>query len=223
MPSSHPDGCWSTSRGCCRRAKWCWSIARSKVCLEITCGPAAYKLNTYSAEDFPKLPEVEGAQTFTVDNAAFLETVTKVARAASRDESRPVLTGVLVHFEGSKPRHGRDRLVPDVGQETEALEEAAGAELEAIVPARALTALADRAGRRGAPDRRPGEPRRLRRRRRLADDASDRRAVPEPQAADSRDLRARDRAAPRGVPRGRAARGRDGAAELAASAAVRGG
>jgi len=37
--------------------------------LEITCGPAAYKLNTYSAEDFPKLPEVEGAQTFTVDNA----------------------------------------------------------------------------------------------------------------------------------------------------------
>src|SRR6476660_5582346 len=69
--------------------------------LEITSGPAAYKLNTYSAEDFPKLPGVEGAQTFTVDSAAFPDTVTKVARAASRDESRPVLTGVLVHFEGS--------------------------------------------------------------------------------------------------------------------------
>src|SRR6187549_591284 len=49
--------------------------------LEVTCGPASYKLNTYSAEDFPKLPEVEGAQTFTVDNGTFLDTVSKVARA----------------------------------------------------------------------------------------------------------------------------------------------
>ena len=50
------------------------------------------------AAAFPKLPDVEGAQTFTVDSAAFLDTVTKVARAASRDESRPVLTGILVEF-----------------------------------------------------------------------------------------------------------------------------
>src|SRR5437588_6401418 len=35
--------------------------------LEITCGPASYRLNTYSAEDFPKLPEAESAQTFSVD------------------------------------------------------------------------------------------------------------------------------------------------------------
>jgi DNA polymerase-3 subunit beta len=108
--------------------------------LEITCGPAAYKLNTYSAEDFPKLPEVEGAQTFTVDNAAFLDTVSKVARAASRDESRPVLTGVLVHFEGSHlVMAATDSYRMSV--KTTELEEAAGAELEAIVPARALTEL----------------------------------------------------------------------------------
>jgi DNA polymerase III subunit beta len=108
--------------------------------LEITCGPAAYKLNTYSAEDFPKLPEVEGAQTFTVDSAAFLDTVTKVARAASRDESRPVLTGVLVHFEGSNlVMAATDSYRMSV--KTTELEEAAGAELEAIVPARALTEL----------------------------------------------------------------------------------
>ena len=108
--------------------------------LEVTCGPAAYKLNTYSAEDFPKLPEVEGAQTFTVDNAAFLDTVSKVARAASRDESRPVLTGVLVHFEGSHlVMAATDSYRMSV--KTTELQEAAGAELEAIVPARALTEL----------------------------------------------------------------------------------
>ena len=108
--------------------------------LEITCGPAAYKLNTYSAEDFPKLPAVEGAQTFTVDSAAFLDTVGKVARAASRDESRPVLTGVLVHFEGSNlVMAATDSYRMSV--KTTELEEAAGASLEAIVPARALTEL----------------------------------------------------------------------------------
>jgi DNA polymerase-3 subunit beta len=108
--------------------------------LEVTCGPASYKLNTYSAEDFPKLPEVEGAQTFSVDTSAFLETVSRVARAASRDESRPVLTGVLVRFEGGKLIMAATDSYRMSVKETE-LATGAAAELEAIVPARALTEL----------------------------------------------------------------------------------
>jgi DNA polymerase-3 subunit beta len=108
--------------------------------LEITCGPAAYKLNTYSAEDFPKLPEAEGAQTFTVVSDVFLDTVSRVARSASRDESRPVLTGVLVRFEGSNLVMAATDSYRMSVKETE-LKESAGAELEAIVPARALTEL----------------------------------------------------------------------------------
>jgi DNA polymerase III subunit beta len=108
--------------------------------LEITCGPASYKLNTYSAEDFPKLPEVEGAQTFTVDSGVFLDTVAKVARSASRDESRPVLTGVLVRFEGSKLVMAATDSYRMSVKET-LLESPAAEELEAIVPARALTEL----------------------------------------------------------------------------------
>jgi DNA polymerase III subunit beta len=108
--------------------------------LEVTCGPASYKLNTYSAEDFPKLPAVEGAQTFGVDTSAFLETVSRVARAASRDESRPVLTGVLVRFEGGKLIMAATDSYRMSVKETELAQEAA-AELEAIVPARALTEL----------------------------------------------------------------------------------
>ena len=109
--------------------------------LAVACGPASYKLNTYSAEDFPKLPDVEGAQTFDVDAAAFLETVSRVARAASRDESRPVLTGVLVRFEGGKLIMAATDSYRMSVKETELAREAA-AELEAIVPARALTELA---------------------------------------------------------------------------------
>jgi DNA polymerase III subunit beta len=108
--------------------------------LEVTCGPASYKLNTYSAEDFPKLPDVEEAQTFTIDRGAFLETVARVARAASRDESRPVLTGILVRFEGGKLVMAATDSYRLSVKETD-LTAAGAADLEAIVPARALTEL----------------------------------------------------------------------------------
>ena len=108
--------------------------------LEVTCGSASYKLNTYSAEDFPKLPDAESAQTFTADRAAFLETVSRVARSASRDESRPVLTGILVRFEGGKLVMAATDSYRLSVKETE-IAGSEGAELEAIVPARALTEL----------------------------------------------------------------------------------
>src|SRR6266536_1379336 len=107
--------------------------------LEVTCGPASYKLNTYSAEDFPKLPDVEAAETFTVDRAALLETVSRVARAASRDESRPVLTGILVRFEGGKLVMAATDSYRLSVKETELSGEVP--ELEAIIPARALGEL----------------------------------------------------------------------------------
>src|SRR6266508_2137777 len=108
--------------------------------LEVTCGPASYKLNTYSAEDFPKLPDVEAAETFTVERAALLETVSRVARAASRAESRPVLTGILVRFEGGKLVMAATDSYRLSVKETE-LVGGEASDLEAIVPARALTEL----------------------------------------------------------------------------------
>lgn len=108
--------------------------------LEITCGPASYKLNTYSAEDFPKLPDAAATETFSVDSGAFLETVARVARSASRDESRPVLTGILVRFEGGKLVMAATDSYRLSVKETE-LAGGTATELEAIVPARALTEL----------------------------------------------------------------------------------
>src|SRR5262245_40722466 len=67
--------------------------------LLIDAGTASYRLHTYSAEDFPRLPELESLQLHMVDREALLETITRVGRSASRDESRPVLTGILVRFE----------------------------------------------------------------------------------------------------------------------------
>jgi DNA polymerase III subunit beta len=109
--------------------------------LAIESGSASYRLNTYSVDDFPRLPEVDAAQTFDVDRAALLDTVSRVARSSSRDESRPVLTGILVRFEGDKVVMAATDSYRLSVKET-VLEEAPGREVEAIVPARALGELA---------------------------------------------------------------------------------
>src|SRR3954452_6577395 len=102
-------------------------------------GPASYTLHTYNAEDFPRLPELTEAETFTVDREALLETIGRVARAASRDEARPVLTGVLVQFAGDKLVMAATDSYRLAVKET-ALNSPAP-ELEAIVPSRALQEL----------------------------------------------------------------------------------
>jgi DNA polymerase III subunit beta len=112
--------------------------------VQVVCGPASYRLHTYSAEDFPRLPEVDTAQVFTVDAEALLETVAQVSRSASRDESRPVLTGILARFEPGKLVMAATDSYRLAVKETEL----AGStqELEAIIPARALMELARIAG-----------------------------------------------------------------------------
>lgn len=106
----------------------------------LTCGPASYALHTFSAEDFPRLPELDPTAGFSVERQAFLDTVAKVSRSASRDESRPVLTGILVRFEDGKLVMAATDSYRLSVKET-ALEGGPGQEVEAIVPARALGEL----------------------------------------------------------------------------------
>jgi DNA polymerase-3 subunit beta len=107
--------------------------------LLITSGASSYRLHTYAAEDFPRLPDVETLKLNPIDRDALLETVGRVSRSASRDESRPVLTGILVRFEEDKVIMAATDSYRLAVKETPA---AAGMpELEAIIPARALQEL----------------------------------------------------------------------------------
>src|SRR5512133_310171 len=112
--------------------------------LGVTCGTASYRLHTYSAEDFPRLPDVDDSQLFTVDAEALLETVSQVSRSASRDESRPVLTGILARFAPGKLVMAATDSYRLAVKETDLASSAQ--ELEAIIPARALSELARIAG-----------------------------------------------------------------------------
>jgi DNA polymerase-3 subunit beta len=112
--------------------------------VHVTAGSASYTLHTYNPEDFPRLQELETVQTFTVDRESLLETIHRVARAASRDESRPVLTGILVSFTGGKLVMAATDSYRLAVKETEL--DGTVPELEAIVPSRALQELARIAG-----------------------------------------------------------------------------
>jgi DNA polymerase-3 subunit beta len=112
--------------------------------LVITSGSANYRIHTYAAEDFPHLPDLDSASLQQVDAEALLGTIARVGRSASRDESRPVLTGIFVSFEAG-------RLVMAATDSYRlAVKETASAgplpELEAIIPARALQELTRIAG-----------------------------------------------------------------------------
>jgi len=125
------------------------SLPESEVTLEhrpeeavvvVTSGSATYRLHTYSAEDFPRLPDIDSLTLHTVEGDALVETVARVGRSASRDESRPVLTGILVRFEPGKIVMAATDSYRLAVKETTV----AGPlpELEAIIPARALQELA---------------------------------------------------------------------------------
>jgi DNA polymerase III subunit beta len=108
--------------------------------IHIRSGSFESRLNTYTAEDFPRLPDVDALERHAVDRDALLETIARVSRSASRDESRPVLTGILVRFEPGKLVMAATDSYRLSVKETEI--DGAVPELEAIVPARALGELA---------------------------------------------------------------------------------
>ena len=107
--------------------------------VEIVGGSATFHIRTLRSEDFPPFPEVEGDHV-EVPGEAFVSTVNKVARSASRDETRPVLTGILVSANGDELRMVATDSYRLSVKET-ALEVPLDPGFEANVPARALDEL----------------------------------------------------------------------------------
>ncbi len=73
---------------------------RSKS-LRLTCGRSEANIKGIDAEEFPLIPESE-PDGVEIPSGAFGEMITKTAFAAAADESRPILTGVLVKFDGER-------------------------------------------------------------------------------------------------------------------------
>ena len=152
----------------------------------------------------PEPARGRGRQRRRCPAALLAETIDLVARAASRDEVRPILTGVLFLAEGSDPDDGRDRLLPAERQAHGARGAGPRSRSRRTCPPRRCASSPGSSPRTGAEQveialsrnqavfqRRPGDARL----------AADRGPVPELAPAHPRLVRARGQAAARRAPR----------------------
>jgi DNA polymerase III subunit beta len=114
-------------------------LRESERDVEIRSAGSSFHLRLLPAEDFPSLPD-QGEQPLRIPATALAETVELVAPAASRDDMRPVLTGVLVSAAGEEMTMVATDSYRLAVKRTE-LESGVGGELEANIPARALREL----------------------------------------------------------------------------------
>lgn len=74
-------------------------VATDGDAARISGGRSNFRLHSIPADEFPNLSEPSGEKV-VLQAAALAEGLRQVVRAASRDESRPILTGVLLAAEG---------------------------------------------------------------------------------------------------------------------------
>jgi DNA polymerase-3 subunit beta len=119
--------------------------------VELVSGNATFHIRTLRTEDFPPFPEPDGDSAVSLPVTAFVSTALKVAGSASRDETRPVLTGILVSASDRELRMVATDSYRLSVKET-VLEAALPSGFEVNVPARALQELARVAGHNGEED-----------------------------------------------------------------------
>ncbi|ABR46245.1 DNA polymerase III, beta subunit [Alkaliphilus metalliredigens QYMF] len=67
--------------------------------LEIKCASTEFNILVYSPDEFPELPIVEEDQVYEIAQELFKGMIRQTVFATSQDESRPILTGVLMEIE----------------------------------------------------------------------------------------------------------------------------
>jgi DNA polymerase III subunit beta len=110
---------------------------------------ATFSLRTLLADDFPRIPEAGEEASVELPAKAVAATIERVAKAASRDETRPVLTGILVSVDEDGLRMVATDSYRLSVKETP-LDGEGRQPFEANVPARALQELSRVASETGA-------------------------------------------------------------------------
>jgi len=119
--------------------------------VKISAGTASFSLNAWSASDFPQTSTFDMDGGFTLGRAPFVATLNKVGRAASRDETRPILTGVLMTITGDTLKMVATDSYRLAVKETK-LDRRVDTEVQAIVPVKALGEVARLASTMGEGD-----------------------------------------------------------------------
>jgi DNA polymerase-3 subunit beta len=110
----------------------------------ITCGQSSFTTKTLAPEDYPKFPEVTADSTVALPAETFSHVVHQVSKAVSKDETRPILTGILVVVDT-----GTIRMVATDSYRLcvrEVAAEGVVGDIELVVPGKALEDVAKLAG-----------------------------------------------------------------------------
>lgn len=126
------------------------SLDTGSQTLNVRSGASTNDIKGIDAQEFPPLPVPDFAEAILINVADFKEMIQQVAFAASADEARPVLMGVLLKVEG-------DQIIMAAADgfrlsvRTATLSTPAAQPVNAIIPARALSELARIAGESDQP------------------------------------------------------------------------
>lgn len=77
-------------------------ITLNKNTLQLKCARFETRINGLDAGDFPPIPQVTDGIATKIEAEALRESISQVTFAAATEESRPVLTGVQLEFDGDK-------------------------------------------------------------------------------------------------------------------------
>jgi len=109
--------------------------------LNVHCGASNTDLKCIDAQEFPPMPVPELAHGIQINVADLKEMIQQVAFAASTDEARPILTGVLVEVDGDQiTLSAADGFRLSIRYAE--LSSPVPRPIRAVIPARALTELA---------------------------------------------------------------------------------
>lgn len=103
----------------------------------IRCQQSSFTMRTLKPADFPKFPEVSVDRTITLPASTMALMVKQVSRAVSRDETRAILTGIMLVIEGPTVRMVATDSYRLAVREI-VLEKAAGEDIEVVIPGKAL-------------------------------------------------------------------------------------
>ena len=116
------------------------TLDNSTQTLNIHCGTSDTNIKGIDAEEFPPIPEPNLDEGVPLNITNFKDMVQQVAFAASTDEARPVLTGVLLKIDGDHiTMAATDGFRISIREDE--IPNAVSRPIEAIIPARALVEL----------------------------------------------------------------------------------
>ena len=82
--------------------------------LKVQCEKSIFNLNTFAIDEYPQFPQIKEKIKFLIDFGTFKKLVNKSIKAASTEESRTILTGVLIEVEKNPLNEEANETSPDL-------------------------------------------------------------------------------------------------------------